>query len=305
MALRVIATTAMVTGAVLLGASVPEAPPAPAPTPPTEMSTVAYTHNDDLPHMISWNMCNSAPTCPDTGDNKANALWGALQQNSVSPAAVGTQEICRAAVNSSSVTTYESLNAAFAYVGHQNNWYTTLNPGSNCSRVGVSIWWVGGCYNNDCRVDQVYDYQDSDPSDNETRANVCGRAAWPGFMACSTHLDKQAANVQAISEYTPFMVYMNANIPTFGLGDFNLHPASSALDSMYYYWRESDGCRSTTCWRNTWTGSSAPDTKLDFIWFPTPSHCREHDVQLINKAESDHHLMRAYPGTPPCPYLQT
>jgi hypothetical protein len=116
------------------------------------MSTVAYTHNDDLPHMITWNMCNSAPACPNPGSNKANALWGALQ---------------------------------------------------------------------------------------------------------------------------------------------------------YYYWRESDGCRSTTCWRNTWTGSSGPDTKLDYIWFPTPSHCREHDVQLINKAESDHHLMRGYPGTPPCPYLPT
>jgi hypothetical protein len=251
--------------------------------------------------MITWNLCNSAPHCPNAGNNKANALWDTLETNSVSPAAVGVQEACKSDSTADHYDTYDTLLAAFTWTGHKANWIRTIDGGASCDNVGIAVFWAGGCYNNDCRIDQVYEIQD--PGDSEERANACGRAAWPGFMVCNTHTDDDIyyARRQASEEYSSLLAYMNGAVPTFGMGDFNQPPSSTGLDLLYFYWFESDGCASSTCWRNTHVSSSTGiGNKFDYIWFPKSSHCIEHDVQIIDKSTSDHHLLRGYPGAPPC-----
>jgi len=267
---------------------------------PERSEPVAYSHNASLPHMDTWNICNSASHCPDLGEDKGQRVWDRVTESPVPTAAVALQEICKSDSTGDHYETYDTLLAAFTWAGYKANWHVAQPNAANCDNLGVAVFWAGGCYNNACRIDQRFTLQD--PGDSEERYNVCGRAAFPAYMACSTHLDDDHyyASRQASDEYTPLLAYMNASVPAFGMGDLNLEPFDTALDVLWFYWHESDGCRST-CWRNTFVSESTGNAKkLDYIWIPKSSHCIEHDVQIVNGATSDHHFLRGYPGEIPC-----
>ena len=260
---------------------------------PEAVPAAARSHNAALPNMVTWNMCNG--DC-DSGASSAGALVGALGNNPVPVTALTTQEIC--------IPTWLDLKQFFTAYGWQARKIDMYEQGGVCDRRVVGVFWLGECFDAPNCVTREF-YANQGPMDPFDRGVLCGRAAFPSFNFCGTHLSNSPtwAGYQADLELAALAVYYNASVPTFVAGDFNIRdPWSVRLDDFYNAWDEADGCRSAVCWRFTFVPRSNPDDprKVDYLFAPSATHCVAHDAQLIDKAESDHHLMRGYQGLRPC-----
>lgn len=248
------------------------------------VTSTRLTHAYNEYNSIDWNICGGYgggdPECNNASLTSAYNLATHVNGMSIKPMAVMLQEVCR--------DQYQYLKGYFEGMGYLTNRHSyTGGVGSACYSYGNVVFWLGGCEPGGCLTGNAF----GSPYSGETdvRGWTCGKAAYPGYTACSTHLSPpdSAATPQANEMYNIIAV-SNLFRPTLVGGDFNMEPTVGAMTQWYNNLTEVDGsCRS--CKRSTHDDGE----RLDYIWIPN-SMCILHDAYILSISTSDHHMYRGY-----------
>lgn len=271
---------------------------------PSRLPTPArslLTSGQDQVHFLTYNMgagCNDPNLCSGPGEQRAFELYIIAAASPRMPMAIAVQEMCRH-------TGYNALASYFddhLYLSHFYAERTGTSGRSVCGgttsdyQFGVGVFWLGACWNNDCRHTFTYSSQSS----GEARGYACARAAFPTYWACSTHLaaaDATAA-LQA-DQYYSWTSVMDLSARVVAAGDFNVAPEATQdteFENHFPPWREAN-CLFILAQCMTHEFRDPPDVgpyvqkKHDYIF---SSMCRTHNGAVHFTNLSDHHVLQGY-----------
>lgn len=240
-----------------------------------------------LPNVLVWNMCGgvSAPCGNGGSDRPARDLVGYVNNSTYKPMAIMLQEVCGPAIN----YLYNHLIA----MGYKGNMIITNSPSSICAVHGNAVFWLGGCYGgsyNTCSAAAHYPSSMQHGQDADNRGFMCGRAAFPSFTACSTHLTHKSDTIawNQSDYYKNTLNFYKLITPlTLGGGDFNLEGPQDVMNFVLGGWIDGDS--------PYWTDTHPSEGKIDFMRQPS-TQCRWLEFGWIVDAEhSDHHRLYTYP----------
>lgn len=223
-----------------------------------------------LQNVLTRNMCGGFGPC---GPDMNQPWWTAylyINYSSARPRAVMLQEICQPQMS--------SLNQVLPQLGYTGaKYWSNENASAECDNHGNAVFWQGG--SGGSPPSGSYGVQ---TGEDDKRGYVCGVAASPIFLACSTHLsaNNDTAAGQQAGQFLQKLDWKNLNSgPTIGAGDFNLDPKQvSEIPAQYgaYAPRYREGGYSGPTFDVT--GINVPTVKLDYVWAPTFNRwCVTHD----------------------------
>ena len=189
-----------------------------------------------------------------------------------------------------------------AYMGFSNGWFFVSNPYAACGSHGNVVLWGGGCVGGSfytCTSSVRYPTNIQSPTDpecggvtctsNRGRGYVCGKAVFPAYLTCSTHITNRNDGAFGVSfkqyqedYYHSGMEYVRG-LGGFveAAGDFNRDPAQTAPWANFW---EGDGF---------FTKQATTDDghALDYIYASSNAWCPYGEPAWIrDSTHSDHRL---------------
>ncbi len=241
-----------------------------------------FTPGEDAVHSLTWNMgsgCDDPVQCTGTGQQKAQKFLSVAFNGPRAPISVAFQEMC---FN----TGYQELRFWMGALGYEYAFRADGTCGGSAGAFGIAVFWLGSCWGGTDSQCEILGNYANDVS-GESKGYICGRAAFPGFIACSTHMTPNSASKAGlqIGEYYSDSALLNFLAPPVSSGDFNRDEYAPGFYSHSPPWREADLCI-FDC--HDTRGSQ----KLDYVFSVM---CRTHLGTVFSMSPySDHKMLQGF-----------